>query len=473
MTDEIKNVYEILVNSGSNKSKIFINENRLYSNVHKRLERLKKLIYNRVAVFANNFLVIDMFFDKHIFFEEEVSNSVTVYFLISRSLDSEILLNILNTFFFYEKSNFRIKNICIKTKITYNYTDFYYSVLQEKWNNINFPKYNKQSFYTHYKESRDIICDGLSLLYELGDKNLTRIESNRLRLFLASLKSQKNTIIPYNEINRIFEITGIYANAENYINTSLNSNLSLTEYNKTKQTDATDKTRVLNKIIFDENNIMLRCLRKKILKQINIILKGNARLLKDLRIVDVVLLGSQANYFYTEKSDIDIKIIFEKKDGRLDFIYDNHYAMNEFLFILSKSFNFSFSYNNLKFDISFCSLYQIEKVLTFDGKYSMLKNQWIFAPNEYIFDEKEKHFINNEYNKTKNKLEDIINDLHKKFTIKKFQSAKKYYADLYYEYQSINSKYFFAYRQLSKDGILRQFKNNLILESNRYLNQPS
>lgn len=70
----------------------------------------------------------------------------------------------------------------------------------------------------------------------------------------------------------------------------------------------------LNPLLFDEQNRLRSNIHNILSRQANYIYSLIIAEIKGLKVTDVYLTGSMASYFYSEKSEVDLRIVIENKD---------------------------------------------------------------------------------------------------------------------------------------------------------------
>ena len=132
----------------------------------------------------------------------------------------------------------------------------------------------------------------------------------------------------------------------------------------------------LNPKLWDSNNELLPEIRDKILKIVDLFKNQLKEDGVDLFVDDIYLLGSNANYNYTEQSDLDIHIIadesFDCAAKHLDIIY------NAYKTLFNKKYDIDF--NGIDVEIYVENKDKLTSVTS--GLYS-LKNGWIKNPSKY------------------------------------------------------------------------------------------
>lgn len=97
----------------------------------------------------------------------------------------------------------------------------------------------------------------------------------------------------------------------------------------------------------------------------------------NLRIEDITLTGSIANYNWNDKSDIDLHIIFNFKQ-----ILDDVEFVSEFLRLKKNIWNDKFDINIKGIEVELYSQNSKEEHMS-SGVYSVMKNEWISHPERF------------------------------------------------------------------------------------------
>jgi len=101
----------------------------------------------------------------------------------------------------------------------------------------------------------------------------------------------------------------------------------------------------------------------------------------DIPVQDVTLTGSNANYNWTTKSDIDLHILINYKDIKA---YDSNSALVREYLMAKKSIwnnNYPLMFNGMQIELY---AQDVNEPHTSTGVYSIMKNKWIKKPNSDI-----------------------------------------------------------------------------------------
>ena len=215
----------------------------------------------------------------------------------------------------------------------------------------------------------------------------------------------------------------------------------------------------LNPILFDSANELKNDVKQKINEIVELFKSYLERDGIELLIDDVVLVGSNASYNYTGRSDIDIHIICKEWDPILLNVYNAYKAL----------FNKS---HKIKFNKYPVELYVQPSVMdiTSDGIYSM-NSGWIKYPTKEKVDNKQIKDINKELKSLFENYKDQINKVLEKPTIEKIDSML---VDIYNLRVSLNLDGEFSignllFKEIRSKGYINKLKNAKIKLENEKL----
>lgn len=128
----------------------------------------------------------------------------------------------------------------------------------------------------------------------------------------------------------------------------------------------------LNPLLFDENDVMLEEARKSLLEFAQTYIDNIYGKFEDTVIKDIILIGSQASYFYHKKSDIDIAIDLQNKNSK--YIGEDYQSFQKYISnIFSEWLPNTSQWRGFNADV----LIQRIKYRTLPA-YSLLHNRWVF-----------------------------------------------------------------------------------------------
>ena len=129
----------------------------------------------------------------------------------------------------------------------------------------------------------------------------------------------------------------------------------------------------LNPVIWDDDGHLKPDVREKILQIANEF-KSSISDFIDLNIIDIEIVGSNAAYNYTDKSDIDVHIITDFNDyGNPDELVQA--AMNANKANFNRSYDIDFKGYNVEVYVQ-----DIKSTVTSNGIYSVFEDRWIKEP---------------------------------------------------------------------------------------------
>lgn len=215
--------------------------------------------------------------------------------------------------------------------------------------------------------------------------------------------------------------------------------------------------------IFDKNNVLKKDAKSSLMKIAKFFLKF---LDMDLKVEDLILTGSAANYNWSDYSDIDLHILVDFENESTDTITLKNYFDSK-KNIWNKDYDIKFK----DFDVELY-VQDIDEQHTSTGVYSLMKDSWIVEPKkeEAFIDYKKLYDKANEYSKV---IDDLISsdepDESKLVSIDKLKDKLKKYRKLGLEKggeQSIENLVFKALRRNGDIDRLANLKKELIVKIN-------
>lgn len=157
----------------------------------------------------------------------------------------------------------------------------------------------------------------------------------------------------------------------------------------------------LNQNIWDENNELKEEVREKIKEIVDVFIQQLKEDNIELRLSDIWLLGSNANYNYTDESDLDIHLIadesFDCSEEHLQIIYNAYKSLfNSKYDITIKGINVELYVENAD---------KLSNVST--GVYSLEKG-WLKKPAQYDIPKIDDEAVDKEVDKWENKYFELI-----------------------------------------------------------------
>lgn len=207
--------------------------------------------------------------------------------------------------------------------------------------------------------------------------------------------------------------------------------------------------------IFAKNQEMYPVIRKKIMQKVNFLFNKGLKDIEGLKLKDVILVGSCANYLFKEKSDLDVYGVVENQSSLI--FPKSGKPLNRALGAIGRSnldYRAKFYCMNRYCDIRFINDYSY----IISGIYSIKNNKWInkpsqeltskFSPEEVVKNFKNKcQEIDNFYDQFKSK--------NGKFTYEECQKMSEYYVSLFNEDKS-NPDNFIIFKMLDTQGVIKR-----------------
>lgn len=214
--------------------------------------------------------------------------------------------------------------------------------------------------------------------------------------------------------------------------------------------------------VFDENQKMLPDIRKKLLKVAQIIIDEIISPIDGLEVADILLCGSSSDYFYHEKSDLDLFIEVHNNSCQSVAQDQRHLDM----FLSSQIYKFKkyhFYYQRRFIDIKIGS-----KQIQFVGLYSILNNSWRIRPNKDIIKGLTEEEMITYY---ENRRREIL--MNRQEIIEKYSGMKLGAAlnDFYVEtvLNPPNIKDYYVFKLLNYERLLKPIGSESIMAYNRVL----
>ena len=222
-------------------------------------------------------------------------------------------------------------------------------------------------------------------------------------------------------------------------------------------TEAIEKHDKLNSKLFTNDEVLKDKVKDKLLEIVDEFLNDLKDQKVEIKVDDILLVGSNANYNYTKDSDIDLHIIANTKKSKYDEELSNAlYGAYRTLF-------------NKRLDIQ---IYDIKVELYVEtensprnsnGVYSVKKNKWVKKPVHEEIPEYDKDALNKLVDKWENKIKDLeiklkadsLKDEKKVLDLleKIYDSRKKGVAKSEYDIDNL------AFKELRNKGYLDKLKD--------------
>ena len=214
--------------------------------------------------------------------------------------------------------------------------------------------------------------------------------------------------------------------------------------------------------IFDENQKMLPDVRQELLKIAQKIIDETITPIDGLEIADVCLQGSSSDYFYHDKSDIDLFI--EVHNNSCSSIANDQKHFDMFLSSQMRQFKkYRFTYQDRLVDIKMGS-----KPRQLVGTYSILYNSWLVEPNKDIIKDLSEENMIAYYEKRRREILEEKQKIIEKYSGMKLGSALN---DFYVEMVlcNLNIKDYYVFKLLNYERILKPIGAESIYAYNRVL----
>ena len=214
--------------------------------------------------------------------------------------------------------------------------------------------------------------------------------------------------------------------------------------------------------IFDENQKMLSDVRRKLLDMAQKMIDETIAPIKGLEVTDICLHGSLSDYFYHDKSDIDLFIEVKNKSCQSIAKDQKHFDM----FLSSQTATYRkhpfFSQNRL-IDIKM-GVNEIQ----FVGVYSILNDKWRIKPNKDIIKGLTEENMIAYYEKRKREILKEKQKIIEKHSGMKLGSALN---DFYVQtvLGNLNIKDYYVFKLLNYERILKPIGAESVYAYNRVL----
>ena len=227
--------------------------------------------------------------------------------------------------------------------------------------------------------------------------------------------------------------------------------------NEQSLTEAVEKHETLNSKLFTKEEILKETVRKKMLEIVDEFLDNLREQNIEIKVEDILLVGSNANYNYTKDSDIDLHIIANTKNIKYEVdIADALYSAYRTLFNKNLDINI--------YDIPLELYVETEKTpRNSNGVYSVKKDKWENKPVQEEIPEYDTEALNKLVDKWEKKCKDLLD----KIAADKLQDEKqvvKLIEDIYEKLRKTGiakSEYAIenlAFKELRNKGYLDKLK---------------
>lgn len=213
--------------------------------------------------------------------------------------------------------------------------------------------------------------------------------------------------------------------------------------------------KILHPDIFDSHNEMYPVIRQKILRKVDFLFNKGLNKIAGLKLKDVILVGSCANYLYKEKSDFDVYGVVENQSSPL--FPKSGKPLNRALGAIGRSnldHRAKFYCLNRFCDIRFINDYSY----IISGIYSIKNNQWIREPSQELTSKFSATEVVDNFIKKCQEIDDFYDSFqlkNGKFTYEECQKMSDYYVSLFNEDKS-NPDNFIIFKMLDTQGVIKR-----------------
>lgn len=223
--------------------------------------------------------------------------------------------------------------------------------------------------------------------------------------------------------------------------------------------EAVEKHDTLNRKLFTKDNILKETVRKKMLEIVNEFITNLQEQNIEIKVDDVLLVGSNANYNYTKDSDIDLHIIANTKKIKYeDDVADALYSAYRSLFNKNLDINI--------YDIPLELYVETENTpRNSNGVYSVKKDKWEKKPVQEEIPEYDIDALNKLVDKWEKKCKDLLDKIDAD-KLKDEKQVVKLIEDIYEKLRKTGiakSEYAIenlAFKELRNKGYLDKLKDS-------------
>lgn len=169
--------------------------------------------------------------------------------------------------------------------------------------------------------------------------------------------------------------------------------------------EAIEKHATLNSKLFTKEGILKETVRKKMLEIVDEFLNNLKEQNIEIKVEDILMVGSNANYNYTKDSDIDLHVIANTKNMKYDMEIANAlYSAYRTLFNKNLDINL--------YDIPLELYVEVENTpRNSNGVYSVKKDKWIKKPVQEEIPDFDKEALNKLVDKWEKKCKDLLDKI--------------------------------------------------------------
>ncbi len=214
--------------------------------------------------------------------------------------------------------------------------------------------------------------------------------------------------------------------------------------------------------IFDENQKMLPDVRQGLLKIAQKIIDETIAFIDGMEVTDILLCGSSADYFYHDKSDIDLFIEVKNTACRSIAKDQRHFDM----FLSSQMYQFKkyhFHFQGRRIDIKMGA-----KIRLLVGTYSVLNDQWRIKPNKDIIKGLTEIDMISYYEKRRYEILESRQKIIEKYSGMKLGAALN---DFFVQtvLSNLNIKDYYVFKLLNYEHLIKPIGSESIMAYNRVL----
>lgn len=190
-----------------------------------------------------------------------------------------------------------------------------------------------------------------------------------------------------------------------YTSEILNNLNSAQSSGKIKLIEAVEKHKTLNSKLFTKDEILKEVVRKKMLEIVDEFTNNLKEQNIEVKVDDIILVGSNANYNYTKDSDIDLHIIANTKNIKYDLEIANAlYSAYRTLFNKNLDINL--------YDIPLELYIEVENTpRNSNGVYSVKKDKWLKKPVQEEIPDYDTNALKKLVDKWEKKCKDLLDKI--------------------------------------------------------------
>lgn len=169
--------------------------------------------------------------------------------------------------------------------------------------------------------------------------------------------------------------------------------------------EAIEKHATLNSKLFTKEEILKETVRKKMLEIVDEFLNNLKEQNIEIKVEDILMVGSNANYNYTKDSDIDLHVIANTKNMKYEMEIANAlYSAYRTLFNKNLDINL--------YDIPLELYVEVENTpRNSNGVYSVKKDKWVKKPVQEEIPDFDKEALDKLVDKWENKCKDLLDKI--------------------------------------------------------------